>query len=274
MLLGEVELGEFVGGTLLTIFFIIFMYLVVVLLANVLIALVVDSYGVIKNERAEIVFWANRLDFIAEMYTLRLAQCNDKKKNKNGTLPNGNNNSELEELNELQQRSTEDSMEPSYTIHAPEEDILEELWKALIDIFDDDDGSSMYTDMLDMCISCDFWMSTVMKIVTALIIIPLWLLFGVLSAGWFWPPQVRKWLFTQKSSKSPHTMSIHVSQYYDDVDVVMDDNDTANENQQQQLFGSGEDPRRLHAHFQNTLKNTEEFHSEMNMAFCTKRNQI
>lgn len=274
MLLGEVELGEFVGGTLLTIFFIIFMYLVVILLANVLIALVVDSYGVIKNERAEIVFWANRLDFIAEMYTLRLAQCNNNnQKNNYDTLAIGNNNSELEELNDLQQRPTEDDMEQSNTIHAPEEDVLEELWKALIDIFDDD-GGSMYTDMLDMCISCDFWMSTVMKIVTALIIIPLWLLFGVLSAGWFWPPQVRKWLFTQKSSKSPHTMSIHVSQYYDDVDVVMDDNDATNENQQQQLFGSGEDQRRLHAHFQNIRKNTEEFHSEMNMAFCTKRNHI
>jgi hypothetical protein len=29
-------------------------------------------------------------------------------------------------------------------------------------------------------------------------IIPFWLLLGILSAGWFWPPQVREGLFVQK----------------------------------------------------------------------------
>lgn len=75
MLLGEVNDEEFlvnnfqeegfVQGLGIT-FFIIFMFLVVILLANVLIAIVTDSYGVIKNERAAVVFWTNRLDYIAE----------------------------------------------------------------------------------------------------------------------------------------------------------------------------------------------------------------
>lgn len=47
--------------------YIAFAFLVVILLSNVLIAIVTDSYGVIKNERSAMVFWANRLDFVAEM---------------------------------------------------------------------------------------------------------------------------------------------------------------------------------------------------------------
>jgi ABC-type phosphate transport system permease subunit len=41
--------------------------LVVILLSNVLIAIVTDSYEIIQNDRAAIVFWSNRLDFVAEM---------------------------------------------------------------------------------------------------------------------------------------------------------------------------------------------------------------
>jgi hypothetical protein len=43
------------------------MFLVVILLANVLIAIVTDSYKVIQDQRAAIAFWTNRLDFVAEM---------------------------------------------------------------------------------------------------------------------------------------------------------------------------------------------------------------
>ena len=75
MLLGEVSDEEFLVRdtekegyvqNLGIVFFIFFMFLVVILLANVLIAIVTDSYGVIKNERASVVFWTNRLDYIAE----------------------------------------------------------------------------------------------------------------------------------------------------------------------------------------------------------------
>jgi len=33
---------------------------------------------------------------------------------------------------------------------------------------------------------------------TICLIIPLWLLVGLVTAGWLWPPQVREWLFVQK----------------------------------------------------------------------------
>ena len=46
------------------------MFLVVILLANVLIAIVTNSCEVIKNERAAIVFWTNRLDQISLAWNL------------------------------------------------------------------------------------------------------------------------------------------------------------------------------------------------------------
>lgn len=66
MLLGEVDEGDFKTSLLATILFIFFVFLVVILLANVLIAIVTDSYSIIRNERAAIVFWSNRLDFIGK----------------------------------------------------------------------------------------------------------------------------------------------------------------------------------------------------------------
>ena len=42
-------------------------FLVVILLSNVLTATLTDSYGVVKNERAAMVFWSKRLDFVAKM---------------------------------------------------------------------------------------------------------------------------------------------------------------------------------------------------------------
>ena len=64
MLLGEVDETDFSSSGVATTLFFIFMFLVVILLANVLIAIVTDSYKVIQDQKAAIVFWTNRLDFV------------------------------------------------------------------------------------------------------------------------------------------------------------------------------------------------------------------
>ena len=51
--------------------YILFAFLVVILLSNVLIAIVTDLYGVIRNERTAMVFWLNCLDFVAEMDAIK-----------------------------------------------------------------------------------------------------------------------------------------------------------------------------------------------------------
>jgi ABC-type phosphate transport system permease subunit len=45
------------------ILYVIYAFLVVILLSNVLIAIVTDSYEIIQNDRAAIVFWSNRSIF-------------------------------------------------------------------------------------------------------------------------------------------------------------------------------------------------------------------
>ena len=65
---GEVNEDDFDGqdnGIPLALF-VLFVFLVVILLANVLIAIVADSYKVIQDQRAAIVFWSNRLVFVAQ----------------------------------------------------------------------------------------------------------------------------------------------------------------------------------------------------------------
>jgi hypothetical protein len=52
MLLGEVDDDDFETSTLAIVVFCFYMFMVVIVLANVLIAIVTDSYSVIKNERA------------------------------------------------------------------------------------------------------------------------------------------------------------------------------------------------------------------------------
>lgn len=47
--------------------YVAYAFVVPLLMSNVLIAIVIDLYEVIQNDRAAIVFWSNRLDFVAEM---------------------------------------------------------------------------------------------------------------------------------------------------------------------------------------------------------------
>jgi len=113
MLLGEVDEGDFSGKGLATFFFILFMFLVVILLANILIAIVTDSYGVIKNERAAIVFWSNRLDFVAEMDAI------------------------LSFFGLSRDSGSDDATSPDI-YRGGKTDSFRELWKKLMDLFEDD----------------------------------------------------------------------------------------------------------------------------------------
>lgn len=60
MLLGEVNEELFETSVYATVLFCLFMFLMVILLANVLIAIVTDSYKVIQDTRANIVFWTSK----------------------------------------------------------------------------------------------------------------------------------------------------------------------------------------------------------------------
>jgi hypothetical protein len=164
MLLGEVDEDLFDDNGVALALFIVFMFLVVILLANVLIAIVTDSYKVIQDQRAAIVFWTNRLDFIAQMDAIANGPWKTRLKRTFG-------------MNAIDTR----------LIHI-EATFGKEFWKRLIDIFDD--------EVDDSVLSFDYFFYTLMRIMTAVFIIPSWILVGICSAGWFWPPQVREAVFT------------------------------------------------------------------------------
>jgi hypothetical protein len=167
MLLGEVDETIFDNNTFAIILFVIFMFLVVILLANVLIAIVTDSYKIIQDQRAAIVFWTNRLDYVAQM----------------DAIANGPWKSCL-------QRSF--GMSEFDRSHNVEVTFGKEAWKSLMDLFEFEPDEGV--------LSFEFVCYMILRL-CALVIIPLWVILGAFVAGWLWPPQVREKLFTQVVSK-------------------------------------------------------------------------
>eukprot|EP00934_Nitzschia_sp_Nitz4_P007813 Nitzschia sp. Nitz4//scaffold137_size62074//14398//17094//NITZ4_006409-RA/size62074-processed-gene-0.81-mRNA-1//-1//CDS//3329535682//7803//frame0 len=169
MLIGEVNGNQFQDNYFAIALFVLFMFLVVILLANVLIAIVADSYKVIQDQRAAIVFWTNRLDFIAEMDAIANGPWKNRVRNLIGlpVVPSNKNRAEVT--------------------------FGKETWKRLMDLYED--------DIEDGALSLEFACYTFLRAVTAVIIIPAWVVFGLLSFGSMWPPQVRQWVFTSKVKK-------------------------------------------------------------------------
>mmetsp|Transcript_26808 Transcript_26808/g.32484 ORF Transcript_26808/g.32484 Transcript_26808/m.32484 type:complete len:643 (+) Transcript_26808:548-2476(+) len=145
MLLGEVNDTYFYGNGVATFLFALFIFLVAILLANVLIAIVTDSYGVVKNERSAIVFWSNRLDFVAEIDVIA-----------DGVL-----------VKRLMCSTTTNKY-------------LEELWNDMIQNFE-----GHHPNVL-------------LEVVTFFFIALVWIPIGLVTAGIFWPPQVREY-FLERS---------------------------------------------------------------------------
>jgi hypothetical protein len=198
MLLGEVKDDDFVGDKLATFFYALFFFSCVIVLASVLIAVVVDSYRVIQNERAgefesklscqlfavhnvgvgrsknhclilihhlalmctALVFWSNRLDFIAEMDVIV------------NFLP---------------------LVWCSQSDQSTDDDTAGELWKKFMYLFDDDfDDHGV--------LSIEFIVYNILRFITACFVIPLWMIIGLCSFGFLWPPQVREYLLTSQMS--------------------------------------------------------------------------
>lgn len=167
MLLGEVDETAFDSSNVATILFIIFMFLVVILLANVLIAIVTDSYKVIQDTRAAIEFWTNRLDFVAEM----------------DGIANGPWKNKLRKMLGCAGSSVAARSGRTEAVFG------RDLWKQIMDLYEDEIDDSVF--------SIDFVAYTTLRLVAGLII-PAWIILGLFSFGILWPPQVRKAVFTSK----------------------------------------------------------------------------
>mmetsp|Transcript_988 Transcript_988/g.1270 ORF Transcript_988/g.1270 Transcript_988/m.1270 type:complete len:774 (+) Transcript_988:61-2382(+) len=194
MLLGEVNEDDFKEDGLAIFFFYLFMFLVVILLANILIAIVTDSYGVIQNERAAIVFWSNRLDFVAEVDAILSGPW----KKKTGLCGN------------------------SMHHKGKKFDKLRNLWKILTDLLEDvPDDSAGFISLQVLCV-------TFTKVVTVMIMI-LWILIGFVTFGFLWPPQVREKIFKQRVAKGSNDVKEHEQRVMEIKELSKEVSDLENE---------------------------------------------
>ena len=174
------------------ILYVAYAFLVVILLSNVLIAIVTDSYEIIQNDRAAIVFWSNRLDFVAEMDAIvfgakRFLCC----------FPNRNS---LAPGTPEHVRETASNTPDLLTHHHESDrgdgqssnDFMRYWWAQVKQLF----AETLYEDM-DLLES---WVYNIFRIFSILIIIPGWFLLGLCTVGLLWPPQIRESLFVQKET--------------------------------------------------------------------------
>jgi hypothetical protein len=86
-------------------------------------------------------------------------------------------------------------------------------WKKLIECFDPEMESGMGAILY-----------VPLRIFVSMVLIPLWLFMGILSAGWLWPPQIREGLFVQKISKLEDTNGENeIEKRIGEVDNLMKD---------------------------------------------------
>jgi hypothetical protein len=167
--------------------YIAFAFLVIILLSNVLIAIVTDSYGVIKNERAAMVFWSNRLDFVAEIDAIKNIGSSIKKYFSPGGAGAAGAPRRVRETVGGEPIPVNDERLRSV-------DVFRNAWKSLMNLFD-----PHMNDSYDVSPSSfEFWCYILVRLAAVFIVIPVWLLVGLASAGWLWPPQVREYLLKQK----------------------------------------------------------------------------
>lgn len=191
MMLGEIgDETRYANSTVAQIIYVAFAFLVVILLSNLLIAIVTDSYEIIQNDRAAIVFWSNRLDFVAEMDAISYGI-----RSRLSCLGGGDRDGVIKHVQEGPSGEgiviTEDSANAGGLNR-----IMRETWKQIMVLFD----SSLYEEVDLNPSHIEFWCYLGFRLVTLVIVIPLWLIIGAATAGWLWPPQVREYLFVQKET--------------------------------------------------------------------------
>lgn len=198
-------------STAAQILYVMFAFLVVILLSNVLIAIVTDSYGVIKNERAAMVFWSNRLDFVAEMDAILNISKRLGCSKKNGAA--GAPTTVRESPDGDQLGFDEEQKEHSYAK-------FRSGWKSIMNLFD----PNMYDSYDVNPSSVEFWCFVLVRFASVVFVIPIWLIVGFLTAGWLWPPQVREYLFQQKKAAiSRADMAEQVTAQINELQVEIQD---------------------------------------------------
>eukprot|EP00590_Aulacoseira_subarctica_P006818 CAMPEP_0172417238 /NCGR_PEP_ID=MMETSP1064-20121228/3763_1 /TAXON_ID=202472 /ORGANISM="Aulacoseira subarctica , Strain CCAP 1002/5" /LENGTH=792 /DNA_ID=CAMNT_0013155445 /DNA_START=96 /DNA_END=2474 /DNA_ORIENTATION=+ len=173
-----VELDPQRDGNFGVLFYALYMFLVVILFLNLLVAIIVDSYTAVSGD-AEASFWTQRMLFVHDVHEIRnlsnfIAKMPLWKRLKCCRSP------------QLEENSSEDKSDfDSYGRH----------WDLLVSSFPEKRKEEEKDVFNSKC-----WIFTMFRFLYMTIIF-LWVILGFLSAGLLWSPQIREWLFQALTEK-------------------------------------------------------------------------
>lgn len=205
---GEVDYSGYVSTNSATFFFCLYIFVIIILLSNVLIAIVVDNYGVIQDERASAVFWSNRLDYVAEIdgSIASLLKLFGQKYDLNKVSFDSTGKASWEYLVNIVKR-------------APETD---EILKLVYEFF------------------CKIF---------ALATLLIWIVGGICSAGFLWPPQIREYFLNYKvksgSTDFIEEVSLQVSKLRKEIHEMKQVSKTQMKNDRKEIIAMKEESKSL-----------------------------
>mmetsp|Transcript_3596 Transcript_3596/g.8210 ORF Transcript_3596/g.8210 Transcript_3596/m.8210 type:complete len:844 (+) Transcript_3596:184-2715(+) len=192
MMMGEIGSETRYDGIIMAqILYILYAFFVVILLSNVLIAIVTDSYEFIQNDRAAIVFWTNRLDFVAEtdgMSSIILGCCGLNSSTK-GAAGAPTRVQERPGGTQILDGDDDDENE--------NKEIMWHIWSSVTGLFTE---AHFYEDEKVSFYSIEFWVFAAYQCFALLVVIPVWVVLGVVTVGILWPPQVREYMLLQSET--------------------------------------------------------------------------
>jgi len=202
MMVGEIgdDVYRYQDYPMAQVLFVAFTLLVVILLLNILIAMVTESHSLIKNERSEILFWSNRLCFVSEMgAVMSFNQRMGTEFNRFCFRNHSYDEAAVEEdhISDSQSNAIDDISVLSANERKKRQGLCREVWIELL--------SFVQGDSLEDPTLSEFLLSLFFRCLVCVVLIPIWLLAGVITAGWLWPPQVREWLFFSYSRSVRNT---------------------------------------------------------------------
>jgi len=179
--------------------YIVYAVVVVLLLSNVLIAIVSDTYMGIDSEQADILFWKDRLNDVSEfdsIYSI-LFQFSKSLDDDNTRVMNGESDDAKDHNCQIEEKVSKRAPSSKLIVrdNARQSSVLRRSWSYLTAFFD----NSSYEDIQKSALNPEYWCFVLVKMLAALIMI-IWIVLG-LFFGILWPPQVREFILVEKCTK-------------------------------------------------------------------------
>ena len=166
MMMGEIgDVNRYQQSMMAQFLYCCFAFLVVILLSNVLIAIVAERHSVIQDEHAEMVFWSNRLHFVAEMDAIISVMKRD-----NPLLGTTDHSYKQPASQNDQLSAAADSAAFHNGSNEQTRDIFRVGWNELIEFLREEPVEDLNL--------IEIYLSLILRLATVAVVIPRWLVLG------------------------------------------------------------------------------------------------